>query len=192
MPQSNSVRINQAAIAEYAKPEFMEYLDDAMSNQHFIPTDLVPLWDAGAPEDIARAAFYSYQPSDPRVDGGLGYDPSTPTMPDLQQMGRTSTSMSLPVHMPQTQQPLSLPQQQQQHTQQGIVQTPLNTEDNLPPWLWPTNGSPDILRMPNMGGEDLDVNMDDGFDWQTWQESLGRYEVEANGGRAGSTWGPGL
>jgi hypothetical protein len=92
--------------------------------------------------------------------------------------------MSMPSHLAQP--------QQQQHTPQ-MAHTPLNNhDDNLPPWLWPTNGSPDILRMPNSGPEDVDVNMDEGFDWQSLQESMGWYDVEAYGGRGGSTWGPGL
>ncbi|KAH6651298.1 fungal-specific transcription factor domain-containing protein [Chaetomium tenue] len=185
MPQ-DTMGIHPAATANYAKPEVMDFIDQAMSNPSFIPLDFAPLWSTAQPEEIARVAFFPYQnqTSDPsQVDSAISFDPSTP-IPDLQQMGRTSTSMSLPAH-------LSQPQHQQQ-TPQGMAQGPQNAEENLPPWLWPTTGSPDILRLPNMGGEDMDTTMDEGFDWQTWQESLGRYEVEANGGRAGSTWGPGL
>ncbi|KAK3299833.1 fungal-specific transcription factor domain-containing protein [Chaetomium fimeti] len=181
MPQ-NTMGIHPAATAAYAKPEYMEYLDDAMSNPSFIPTDFGPLWASAQPDEIARVAFFPYQTGDPsQVDSSINFDPTTP-VPDLQPMGRTSTSMSLPAHL----------SQHQQQTPQGMAQATPNNDDNLPPWLWPTTGSPDILRLPSMGGEDMDTNMDEGFDWQTWQESLGRYEVEANGGRAGSTWGPGL
>lgn len=66
--------------------------------------------------------------------------------------------------------------------------TTAGLEENLPPWLWPpTTGSNDLLNVPNqIDLEDIDVNMDEGFDWQTWQERLGRYEVSGGG------WGPGL
>ena len=39
-----------------------------------------------------------------------------------------------------------------------------------------------------------DVNMDEGsFDWQSWQESLGRFELETNGGGgSGTGWGTGI
>ncbi|KAL2174153.1 fungal-specific transcription factor domain-containing protein [Thermothelomyces heterothallicus CBS 202.75] len=173
-----------ADTAGYAKPEVMEYLDGAMADPAFIPIDFAPLWNTAQPDEVVRGAFNTpYQPGNfTQNSGSLGFDTNTP-MPDLRQIGRTPTSMSLPAH-------LSQPQQQQ--TSQGMVQTPLNNEDTLPPWLWPTTGSPDILNLPNTENDDVDMNMDDGFDWQTWQENLGRYEVEANGGRTGSTWVPGL
>ncbi|KAK4040976.1 fungal-specific transcription factor domain-containing protein [Parachaetomium inaequale] len=182
MPQGAPMGTHPAATADYAKAEIMQYIDDAMANPSFIPTDFTPLWNSAQPDEIARVAFFPYGDVS-QADASQGFDP----MSDPQQLGRTSTTMSLPAHLTQPQQQ----QQQQQQTPQGLMQTPQN-EDNLPPWLWPTNGSPDILSLPNPGAEDLDIAMDDGFDWQTWQESLGRYEVEANGGRAGSTWGPGL
>ncbi|KAL2131228.1 hypothetical protein VTI74DRAFT_5405 [Chaetomium olivicolor] len=180
----------QPAATDIAKPEILEYLDAAMANSTFIATDFAPLWTSGAPDEITRAAFFPYPTAGelPCVNGSLGFDPNTPLTADqLQQLARTSAPMSVPNHVAQ----------QQQHGQPGggmVAQTPLNaTEENLPPWLWPTTGSPDIMTMPSLGGaEDMDMNMDEGFDWQGWQESLGRYEVEANGGRSGSTWGPGL
>ncbi|KAL2192627.1 fungal-specific transcription factor domain-containing protein [Corynascus similis CBS 632.67] len=183
MPPS-SMGVPPSVTEDYAKPEVMEYLDGAMADPAFIPIDFAPLWNTAQPDDIVRAAFHpSYQTGNiPQDNGSLGFDTNPPII-NMQQMGRSSTSMSLPSH-------LSQPQQQQ--ASQGMVQTPLNNEDNLPPWLWPTTGSPDILNMPNMGNDDMDMNMDDGFDWQTWQENLGRYEVEANGGRGGSTWVPGI
>ncbi|KAK4129768.1 hypothetical protein N657DRAFT_560927 [Parathielavia appendiculata] len=210
VPQMNSMNMRPGGIpANFAKPELMQYLDDAMANPSFIPTDFVGLWDSAA-DDIIRAAIYSSPAGE--LPGaaqqgvqGMGYDPGNmpiqgiqqpqPQQQQQQQLGRIPTPMSLPTQLQ--------PQQQQQVQQQGMAQAPAPAangggvvEESLPPWLWPvpTNGSPDILRnLPNiMGAEDMDMAMDEGFDWQTWQESLGRYEVEANGGRAGSTWGPGL
>lgn len=182
----------------FSRPDFMEYIDDAMANPNFVPSDLVPIWANDASDELARAAFFAYPTGEPhRVDPSLAFD-NTPLPPELQQhLDRTAAAagMGLPAHLQQ--QP-----QQQQHVQHGTPmggdvntggQVAAPNEENLPPWLWPTTGSPDIMRMPYMaGGEDVDTNMDEGFDWQGWQESLGRYEVEANGGRAGSTWGAGL
>ena len=162
--------------ADSLRPEVMDYLDDAMSNPAFIPIDLIPLWSSDTTTEFTQAMSFAY-PSDP-PPSSLGIDPNLQRQ-QQQQMGQTPMSMGLPGQLA---------------PQQGMVQggDANNGEENLPPWLWPTNGSPDILRMPYMaaGGEDADTNMDEGFDWQTWQESLGRYEVE-NGG-AGSTWGAGL
>ncbi|KAK4239317.1 fungal-specific transcription factor domain-containing protein [Achaetomium macrosporum] len=198
-PNTTMALLQPSSITDFAKPEVMEYLDAAMADSTpFIPTDLGPLYPVS--EDI-RAAFFAYPTGDlARADtsSSLGFDPSTP-IPDIQQIGRTPTSVSLPSTLPnhvgQQQQPQQ-PQQTQTPQPRGIglqtTGTSMNDDSNLPSWLWPTNGSPDILRMPSTGGEDMDMNMDEGFDWQTWQESLGRYELEANGGRAGSTWGPGL
>ncbi len=162
--------------ADSLRPEVMDYLDDAMSNPAFIPIDLIPLWSSDTTTEFTQAMSFAY-PSDP-PPSSLGIDPNLQRQ-QQQQMGQTPMSMGLPGQLA---------------PQQGMVQggDANNGEESLPPWLWPTNGSPDILRMPYMaaGGEDVDTNMDEGFDWQTWQESLGRYEVE-NGG-AGSTWGAGL
>ena len=162
--------------ADSLRPEVMDYLDDAMSNPAFIPIDLIPLWSSDTTTEFTQAMSFAY-PSDP-PQSSLGINPNLQRQ-QQQQMGQTPMSMGLPGQLA---------------PQQGMVQggDANNGEENLPPWLWPTNGSPDILRMPYMaaGGEDADTNMDEGFDWQTWQESLGRYEVE-NGG-AGSTWGAGL
>ncbi|KAH6633915.1 fungal-specific transcription factor domain-containing protein [Chaetomium sp. MPI-SDFR-AT-0129] len=199
MPQASMSFIPEAA-SEFAKPEIMEFIDDAMADPSSIPTDFAPLWASADPTDLARAAFLPYQPTDdPTQTGGTSagtFDINLSSIPTLQQLGRTSTSMSMPLNLTQSQQ-----QQQQEGSQQptphGLPQqSPLNTngtDENLPTWLWPANGTPDIMQMPTMGnGEDMDTNMDEGFDWQTWQESLGRYEVETNGGRAGNTWGAGF
>ena len=186
--QSNTLGgVQTGSNADYIKPELMDYLDAAMSSTStFIPTELGPLWGADASDEIARAAFFAYPVGDiSRVDNNsMGFVPNTP-MQNLHMGNQNVVS-----HVQQQQQHHQQQQPQRQQSQSSIVQTPVN-DDNLPPWLWPATGSPDILRMPYMN-EDMDINMDEGFDWQTWQESLGRYELEANGGRAGSTWGPGL
>ena len=194
--QTMPVSLTQPDNSVFSRPELMEILDDAMANPGFVPTDLIPIWANDASDELARAAFFAYPSSEPpRVDPSLAFD-STPLPPQLQHhLDRTAAAagMGLPAHLQQQQ-----PQQVQQGTPMGGDvnaggQVAATSEENLPPWLWPTTGSPDIMHMPYMsGGEDVDTNMDEGFDWQGWQESLGRYEVEANGGRAGSTWGAGL
>jgi hypothetical protein len=198
-PNTTMAPLQASSSTDFAKPGVMEFLDAAMSDsQPFIPTDdLGPLLYP-ASDDIRAAFFGGYPTGDlARADtsNAFGFDPSAPT-PDLQQIGRTPTSISLPSTLPS-----HVSQQQSQQSQQqtpqsggmGVQSGSMNEDNNLPTWLWPTmNRSPDFLRIPSTGGEEMGMDMDEGFDWQTWQESLGRYEVEANGGRAGSTWGPGL
>lgn len=174
------------ASGDFGKPELVEYLDAAMTSSAFVPPDFAQLWATNGSTDMARPAFFAYPGGDiSRVDSNsssMGFVPGTP-MPGELQMGRgqPATGGAMGGH--------GVPQQQAQSAS-AVVQTPAtNDENNLPPWLWAeATGSPDILRMPNMAAEDMDINMDEGFDWQTWQESLGRYELEANGVRAGSTW----
>ncbi len=183
---------------DFTKPEVMEYLDAAMANPTFLPTDLWALWPSDTPAAAVpdgtvypQGAAYppgtGADPSRPVDASAMGYDAGTPAVSEMGQMSRTPTTGTMPMaHLP--------PQQQ------TMGQTPMNNngasgtgEENLPPWLWPTNGSPDIMRMPPyMAAEDMEMDtaMDEGFDWQGWQESLGRYEAETGGGRAGSTWGP--
>jgi len=190
---------------EYNKPDVMEYLDAAMANSTFVPPDLVPLWASEDSDQLARAAFFAYPPAAGVAAAGTsgGFVPSAGIphgLPSQLPPGGMVHSQSGMVQTPTT--GMGSSTQEEHHTQQP-QQTP-----TLPPWMWPatagttttpgvggatTGESPDILRMPgNMGAEDMDMNMDEGFDWQTWQESLGRYELEANGGRNGSGWAPGL
>ncbi|KAJ4287889.1 hypothetical protein N0V88_007509 [Collariella sp. IMI 366227] len=183
-PTMNTLHPNTAP--DFAKPELMEYLDAAMANSAFIPTDFMPLWNSGAPDEIARAAFFAY-PTDGSNTLAFDQTTTTPLTADhhlQQQLPPRSMSAVVPNH---------ISQQQQQMVSTPLSNHPVSAaataEENLPPWLWPTTGSPDIMRMPSLGGgaaaEDMDMNMDEGFDWQGWQESLGRYEVEANGGGRG-------
>lgn len=173
---------------DFAKPELMEYLDAAMTSPTFIPTDFGPLFPADVDMARASASLFAYPTGDvSRMDSSSqGFDPSTPlpTTNAALHMGRTASAAPGAVG--------HLQQQRTPQPQPSMMQTSQNDDNSLPPWLWPNHGSPDFLRMPNMTAEDMDMNMDEGFDWQRWQESLGRYEMEANGGRAGSTWDPGL
>ncbi|KAK0732529.1 fungal-specific transcription factor domain-containing protein [Apiosordaria backusii] len=178
--QNNGVRMA-------TKPEVMDYIDSAMSNSTpFVTTDFAPLFygDIG---DFTQTQSFGYPPA--------GLDFNTAPTPNY---GNPTVSLGTPVQLQPQQQRQQASQQQQQHQhqqqqQQGMLQSPQHLEQ-LPPWMWPTNaGSPDFLRMPNMGSlDDVDMNVDEGFDWQNWQESLGKYELETTGGRTSSTWGPGI
>jgi hypothetical protein len=67
---------------------------------------------------------------------------------------------------------------------------PLPDDDYPPVWLWNTRHVPEPDEPANaaLGGEDGDVNMDEGlegFDWQNWQESIRGYEMETGGASNG-------
>lgn len=74
---------------------------------------------------------------------------------------------------------------------------PLAEDDNPPVWLW--NGAevhkvnqPAAAAAADGGGEQGDVNMDeglDGFDWQGWQENARGFELETNGAGVNGVWG---
>jgi len=71
--------------------------------------------------------------------------------------------------------------------------SPLNDHRNLPPWMWSDGGTTDPFKA-NVPAEELDVDMGETFDWQNWQESLGRFELEGTGsgvweGRGGTGTG---
>jgi hypothetical protein len=181
----------------FNSPAVIESLDEAMSQPAFVPTDFIPLFNAANPDATGVFDLASSQ--------GLGYPSSTSTLSNLNAIGTDGLPSSLSPSTgltggtmsmggPNSQMSQASPQVPFSASQSGLgvgQQTGGTTagfEENLPPWLWPpTTGSNDLLNVPNqIDLEDIDVNMDEGFDWQTWQERLGRYEVSGGG------WGPGL
>jgi len=178
------------------RPDFLDYLDAAMTTPTFNPQDFAPMWsDRDATGlDLANAGVFAYPGEMAGVDGlATGGPFSSSGRP-----GATNNPMS-----GYQATPTGTPQQQSRGvdaTTPGIGTTGLSpqfTDDNPPPWMWPGAGLTEALRVPNLSGpggvEDLDVNMDldEGFDWQNWQESLGRFE--ANGpGASGTAWSAGI
>ncbi|KAH6657064.1 fungal-specific transcription factor domain-containing protein, partial [Truncatella angustata] len=57
-------------------------------------------------------------------------------------------------------------------------------DDNPPPWLWPNAWKwNDVDATPNMPAntantEDVDVNMEEDFNWQDWQQSMRGFELD--------------
>ncbi|KAK4210651.1 fungal-specific transcription factor domain-containing protein [Rhypophila decipiens] len=155
-------------------PVFMDYISDAMANPAFSPADLTALWPR--PKDDGAAATFGFSAGDIGTEMTLGY-----------QVNHHDSNQN---------------NRQQQHSLSGGLDggradmtSPLINYDNPPPWIWPTasdGSSGEMLRVPNWTPEDGDVNMEEGFDWQNWQESLGRFEMEANGGFGNGTWATGL
>ncbi|KAL2270776.1 hypothetical protein VTJ83DRAFT_147 [Remersonia thermophila] len=196
-PLAPSLGSGPQALA-FASPAVLQQLDEAMSQPSFVPTDFMPVWNAANPD---ASGVFDLAALDGRP--GLAFGPGTPGLSDLQvvggdglpaSMGPATSLTSTPVSVAGSG-PRSAPAQGAFAAGQPVdmQQTPApgataGVEEALPPWLWtPNGGSPDILNLPSQFGlDEMDVNMDEGFDWQSWQERLGRYEVSGGG------WGPGL
>jgi hypothetical protein len=79
----------------------------------------------------------------------------------------------------------------------------LIVDDYPPPYLW---SAPEVrlpvhseetsidgrTQLANLPLDDVDVNMDDGFDWQDWHENLRGFELAGGGGVATAMWGNGI
>lgn len=169
------------------KPEYMDYLDATLSRPDFNTSMLVPLWSKIPHTMLSQSQDMFAPPSAMQRTDNIAYG-STPIQSycSVPASGsHVSQQHTAPVsHSSQQHQPHELLGQLR-----NMAATPLRDHRDLPPWMWPDNGLGAASTMP---GEDLDVNMDEGFDWQNWQESLGRFELETNGGPANAAWGPGI
>ncbi|KAL1839240.1 hypothetical protein VTJ49DRAFT_1718 [Mycothermus thermophilus] len=185
IPSATSLSSGPANL-DFASPTVMDQLDEAMAQPSFVPTDFIPVWNAANPD---ATGIFDLAGLDARH--GLDFGTGTPTLADLHavrsnglpaSMGPTTSLTGTPVAITDPGSQISRPTQGTlAAAQPGVVQqaptTTTGLEESLPPWLWPPNGgSPDILNLPSqIGFDDLDVNMDEGFDWQSWQERLGSY-----------------
>lgn len=160
-------------------PAFMDYISDAMTNPAFTPADLGVLW--GRSKDGNGGTTFGFSASDIPDTNLLGY----------QVNHHDSNNTNHPINA----------QHHQQHPLPGgnvagaDIISPIINYDHPPPWMWSSandGSSGEMLRVPNWTPEDGDVNMEEGFDWQNWQESLGRFEMEANRGFGNGTWATGL
>ncbi|KAK3936404.1 fungal-specific transcription factor domain-containing protein [Diplogelasinospora grovesii] len=169
-------------------PEYMDILDTVMNgsapfNARVLPT----LWSSGTDSvEIARSAVFGFSSGDiPRVDHNMAY---ATRMMEENNNGQTSSSF-----------PSTLPPQHP--SIMSMMASPPLKDDNPPPWLWPgalpgtdtgAGMSSEIDQFANVPGvvDDMDVNMDEGFDWQNWQESLNRFTstLEASGCSAYNSW----
>jgi len=169
---SNRNNQNVTANANFNKHNVMEFLDSAMSSHTFEPTFFPAMWsrDNGSLASQTPNSNFGATPEMQRMENMVAYD-STALLGD-----NSGTRGSNPPN--------------QAHGGNGgtsSMASPLQDHNNLPPWMWPVADPP---RLQNLPMEDLDVNMDEGFDWQNWQESLGRFELEGSG--TGAAWGSGI
>ncbi|KAK3341886.1 fungal-specific transcription factor domain-containing protein [Lasiosphaeria hispida] len=177
--------VDSRIAASCDKPEVMDYINSTMASSSFTPTDFGPLWSRDHPASLGLrdTDLFGFSIPDITRTDNLMYN--TTSMPDITQSSSATATVSGDTPGSRHhQQHYDQPQQQQQPTA-----TSLKDDNHLPPWLWPDGGLTNVMRVPNLPVEEADVNMEEGFDWQTWQESLGRYELE-NG--AAGEWGPGI
>ncbi|KAK8136028.1 fungal specific transcription factor domain-containing protein [Apiospora sp. TS-2023a] len=205
----NSVKTVTPPTTSYQKqpeadftPTQFSYLDAAMSQVLFNSENL---WGAayGAGGPIAEGLPNEAQPritqpsrtmsgyvsngnSGLNSGGVFSGDPfTTPVM----------SSQSLQQHQQQQQPQQQQQQQQQQQRQQQATATQSDSEkttpqldNNPPPWVWPdpgwnwgpgSSGPPANLTAPVALPDDIDVNMDEDFNWQDWQQSIRGFEMDA-------------
>ncbi|KAK1752666.1 fungal-specific transcription factor domain-containing protein [Echria macrotheca] len=145
--------------------DIMDHIESAITNPAFNPVDLGMLWSRTADQPLGTenpGAIFGVPMADIPRSDSMAYN-TTPILGSNQQ----SPALSNP----------------------AVI---LKDHRNLPPWMWPDNGMSDPFGMPNIPAEELDVTMDETFDWQNWQESLGKYELDGNGtwdGRTGTGTG---
>ncbi|KAK0657873.1 fungal-specific transcription factor domain-containing protein [Cercophora newfieldiana] len=163
---------NDAEIdAQFVKPDVMEFLDSAMSANTFEPAFFPAMWTRASislASQTPEAAYGISTSGARRMENMVPYDSTA-------LLGDNARVMAPPSHT--------------NTGNSGFTSTvsPLQDHNNLPPWMWPASDPPQSQSMPF---EELDVNMDEGFDWQNWQENLGKYDLEGTG--AGAAWGSGI
>lgn len=150
--------------------DFMDQLMDTALRTPFEPSQFIPLaWSVGPPLDIARDAILGFSNGDvPRADD---HGARTTSMGPLIDSGPGYASAA--------------PAGGQQHPAAGVQLR----DDNPPPWMWSPGPLPVANQLPGPPVDDMDVNMDEGFDWQNWQESI---QLEMSGGGTGGVWGQGI
>jgi len=172
-PTMQSAQPGSAMDAQFNKPDLMEFIDSAMSGGTVEPGFFPELWSrisGSVPSQTPDSVF------------------GVPT-PGLHRMHSMSASVyDSTALLGDNSARIPTPQGQTQTSNAGLASTtsPLQDHHNLPPWMWPVADPPPMQSVPI---DDLDVNMDEGFDWQNWQETL-KFDLEGSG--PGTAWGSGL
>ncbi len=138
----------------------MQFVGDTMSNPHVVPADFLPaVWGlTGGITDPARLGLYGFGGSGdiPRADSMINTAAQSTAQGQASGDGYAATS-------------------------QEMASSAISNDDNPPPWLWSPGASQEPAQFHGAPGEDVDVNMDEGFNWQGFQEDLNKFE-SANGG----------
>ncbi|ORY57779.1 fungal-specific transcription factor domain-containing protein [Pseudomassariella vexata] len=174
LPQANQ----QISVAQ--SQQVMDYMTDAMSQQTFNPQDFWSLVYPDESTELARQVIF---------ENGLSGGISQP-QPDMRMMPTQGSPVankggipfprdSLPTTQPVSQTPL--PQSTTPATSAGMNSF---VDDNPPPWLWShtwgTSSADVTANLPAV--DDGDVNMEEDFNWQDWQQSIKGLEMDAGVG----------
>ncbi|KAL1875312.1 hypothetical protein VTK73DRAFT_10149 [Phialemonium thermophilum] len=167
-----------------------EIMGETMTSP-FIPMTLFPMaWTAGDPSYMARQAMFSGTAAPYTANANANEIPisNAPvqggTMLADETVGAPAGGVN--VHDPSTKSPRTLHDQRQQHRHDALHLK----ESNPPPWLW--NADTGSGNLVETSLDDLDMNMDEGFDWQNWQQSIRGFEMETNTAGFGGVWGSSL
>ena len=131
----------------------LEFLDHAMAQPSFSPETFWPIALSTAFMDDARQAAFGYMGGNiPRQDDTLANFAHGNTQSDARMN--------------------PLAQSQNPSSSTPLVDAIKTT--NPPPWLWGETTAPaaGAAGLPNMQVDDVDINMDEDFNWQDWGQSI--------------------
>lgn len=158
--------------------QIMDLLDGVMAQPSFSPVDLWPLSFQQA-QSLPQSDESVYSPSMPNGNVPLQADRGFAQNSNRGSPATGPGASGLPGERAPAQARASL----------GQVAVPVSTavppeDDNQPPWLWPnlwTSGYTNTSVHP-IAADDVDMNMDDDFNWQDWQQSVRGFEMNSGVG----------
>lgn len=74
----------------------------------------------------------------------------------------------------------------------AVSETPLPPDNNPPVWMWQNEPVHQVNQSVLGDGLDVDMNLDDGMDWQNWQETIRGWTNTGLSGAAGGVWENGI
>ncbi|KAK9420782.1 putative Zn(2)-C6 fungal-type domain-containing protein [Seiridium unicorne] len=178
----------------------LDYISGVMTQPDFNPTDFWSVAFHDNSNDIARQAIFGNGLQTGSLPQPQAQQPS-PMMPRLSSNGSPITSKggivfprdtgSIPTNMTPTTQTSAMSQPAVLAQATGML------DDNPPPWLWPNawkwNDADATANLP-LNTEEVDVNMEEDFNWQDWQQSIRGFELDAGlgSGMAGGGFSGGV
>ncbi|KAH8894204.1 hypothetical protein GQ53DRAFT_780281 [Thozetella sp. PMI_491] len=177
-PESTIAPTPSAVPQSTANDHLMDFVGEAMSNPHVVPHDFIPaMWNISDNlHNPGHLDMYGLN-----VPGGMldiGGNTMTPgAVPPLASALRSKPSPGASGYSA--------------HSEASPGGTP--GDDNPPPWLWSPGpvSTVEATDYSTMQSDDYDMNMDEGFNWQGFQEDLSKFEMATGGGRGGA-WGSGF
>lgn len=162
----------------------LDYLSGVMTQPEFNPSDFWSVAFTAGPENIEKQAMFSNG-----MQSGIPPIPQQQsTMPQLSNndnpitnkggaaFPRDSSYQAMPNMNNQPPIAATMPQSDVLNQATGML------DNNPPPWLWPNawkwNDTDATANLPTPV-DDVDVNMEEDFNWQDWQQSIRGFEIDA-------------